>query len=110
MIKTADVHAARCGRYLIHSFNRFQINQHIRLNDKFLHHAQKIAAAANDRRRLPIFSGLLGEGNGLLETSRILVGECFHASAPKILSRVIGKSFMRRPMALKTALPTAATA
>src|SRR5580700_7615368 len=108
--ETADVYAGRRRRHLIHSLDRFQVNQHVRLNNKFFHHSQKIAAAADQRRRQSIFSRLLREGNCLLQSLRVLVGEGFHAVAPRILSRVIGKSLMRRPMELKTALPTAATA
>ena len=52
--------------------------------------------------------GLGGPRNGLPQVPSIYVGKCLHASAPRILSRVIGKSFMRRPIALLTALAIAA--
>src|ERR1700681_4520888 len=108
--KTADVYTACCSCHLVESFDRLQVNKHIRLDNKFFHEAEQIAATADKRRCLCILTRLLRERNCLLQSPRVRVGEGFHASAPKILSRVIGKSFMRRPIALKMALPTPATA
>ena len=48
--------------------------------------------------------------NGLAEVARVLIDQGFHAMPPTSLSRLMGKSFMRRPVALKIAFATAATA
>ncbi len=71
---------------------------------------QQIAAAARDGSVLAAGLRLLNQSERVRKIPRVGVGEGFHASAPMILSLVIGRSFMRLPIALKTALPTAATA
>ena len=74
---------------------------------------EQIAAAAGERRRCGrSLLRLLDERHARAARSRgVGVGEGFHAQRlPEILSRVIGRSFMRRPMALKIALATAAGA
>src|SRR5580704_10290823 len=108
--ETADVNAACRRRHLIEPLNRLKVNKHVRLDDKVLHQGQKIAATADKRSGLSVLSRLLDKRNCLFEGPRVHVGEGFHARASKILSRVIGRSFMRRPMALKMELPTAANA
>src|SRR5579864_8955309 len=108
--EAADVHAACRRRHLVESFNGLQIYKHIRLDNKFFHHSQKIAATTDKRCGLSILPCLLNSFYRLVESLRVGVGKGFHASAPKILSREIGKSFMRWPIALKMALPTPATA
>src|SRR5256885_1201727 len=56
-----------------------------------------------------VLIGVAEEAYGLLQTARIDILKRFHASTPRILSRVMGRSRTRRPMAFATALPTAAT-
>jgi hypothetical protein len=63
------------------------------------HHAEQVAAAAH--RILPTrFLQLPGELNRVFQVARIHIGKGLHASTPRILSRVIGKSRTRFPMAL----------
>src|ERR1700730_11128225 len=108
--ETADVNAACRRRHLIEPLNRLQVNKHVRLDDKVLYQCQKIAATADKRSDLSLLARLLDKQDCLFESLRVDVGEGFHARAPKILSRVIGRSFMRRPMALEMAWARAATA
>src|SRR5579872_12737 len=108
--ESADVHAAWRRRHLIEPLDRLQVYKHIRLDDKFFHQSEKIAAPTDKRSSLTILPCLLNSFYRLIESLRVRVGEGLHAIAPKILSREIGRSFMRRPVALKTALPIAATA
>src|SRR5712691_2629067 len=108
--KSADVHAAAGLRHLIQTLDGFQVHQHVRADDPLFHHPEQIAAAAGKRRRPPVASRLLRERHRLLKITSIGIDKGFHASAPRILSRVIGRSFIRRPIALKIALATAATA
>src|SRR5258707_11280874 len=89
--EAADVHAACRRRHLIEPFDRLQIYKHIRLNNKFFHQPQEIAAATDKRSGLSLGPCLLNGLNRLLEGLRVCLGEGFHASTPKILSREIGK-------------------
>src|SRR5262249_23749857 len=86
-----------------------------------LDEAQHVAAAAGERDRLVCVARTLRDGDGVAKLLREGVGKRPHATppfpapedretAPTILSRVIGRSLIRRPMALNTALATAAGA
>src|SRR4029077_17160745 len=84
-----------------------QADDDVGFDDAFLDEAEQIAAAARERHGFSALVRVLGQLDGLLDVARIRVRKRFHASAPRILSRVIGKSFMRLPIALKIAFPTA---
>ena len=103
-----DGYSAAAGRQLVQPFDRLQADDHVRPDDALLHERQQIAAAPGKRGGLAALPRVGGPRNGLPKVPSIYVGKCLHASAPRILSRVIGKSFMRRPIALLTALAIAA--
>src|SRR5499427_3085913 len=109
--QAADRHAAGAARrHLIKTFDRLEIDEHVRRHDPLFHERKQVASAADEGAVFAVFVRLLHQRDGLLEITGISIGKCFHASTPRILSRVIGRSFIRRPIALKTALATAATA
>ena len=106
----ADIHAAVRRPDLIETFDRFQVHENIGVDDTLFDEREQVATTANERCGASFLSRLLDESRGVLEITSVGIGKSFHASAPRILSRVIGRSFMRRPIALKIALATAATA
>src|SRR5579872_7210036 len=108
--QAADIDGYVRYGHLIQTLDRSQMNQNIGRDDPVLDHTQQIAAAAGDYCLAAIGSRLLGERHRLPEIARISIDQGFHANAPTSLSRRIGSSFMRCPVALKIALPTAATA
>ena len=71
------------------------MNQHVRSDQIFFLHAEQVATAADSHH-----GGLAKLFDRVFEVTRIDVGEGFQASAPRILSRVIGKSLTRFPIAL----------
>src|SRR6185295_11356866 len=91
-----------------------EIHQNIGRYDSLLDHAEEVAAAAVESGHFAFASGLLGQHHGVFRIAGICAGKGFHTrspeTAPRMRLRVIGRSFMRRPIALKIALPTAATA
>ena len=108
---TADREAAALRGDLIEPLDPSQADNHVWRDQAILHHAEHVAAAAGHSDGLSRPVRLLHRGDGALHISRARVPERFHVRAPdRILSRVIGRSLMRRPSALNTALPTAATA
>jgi hypothetical protein len=76
------------------------MDQYVRCDDTFLHKSKQIASAAGEQSLPPIALGLSGERYGILKVAGVGVGKGFHTSAPRILLRVMGRSFMRCPMAL----------
>ena len=70
------------------------MNQHVQSDQIFFLHAEEIATAAT-----AITLGWRSFATASLK-SRGLTLEGFHASTPRILSRVIGKSLTRFPIAL----------
>ncbi len=96
----ADHHLPALLRHTIERADRFEIDQHVGRDQAFLDHPEKIAATADDRRTLPLLRGFLELAGGVLQIARIDVREGFHASTPKILSRVMGRLLTRRPIAL----------
>src|SRR5262249_44854134 len=80
-------------------------------------HPEQIAAATGDGHAATGVAALANQGDGLREIPRARVGKGFHDRAPvravsaaTSLSRVIGRSFIRTPVAFATALATAAGA
>ena len=71
------------------------MNQHVRSDQMFVHHADEVATAADSDR--PWVAKVFDR---VFEVTRIDVGEGCYASTPRILSRVIGKSLTRFPIAL----------
>src|SRR5438093_13130136 len=108
--ESADPQPATFGLDLIEALDRLQIHDRVRRDQTILHHPEHVAAAAHDRRSAAGLPRLLRERDRALQIRRVRVAEGFHASTSRILSRVIGRSLMRRPIALNTAFATAATA
>ena len=100
--------AARRRRRLVEIPDRREPHDEVGCDDPILHHAEQIAAAAGKGDGAAAAPCVAGERDGLLEVAGVGVRQSFHASAPRILSRVIGRSFMRRPIALEIAFATAA--
>src|SRR5207244_7306507 len=107
---TADIHAAIHRLHLIEPTDGLEVHEYIRRYDPLFDQTEQVASTADNRCRSTLLLRLLEEGDRVLEITSIGIGKSFHASAPRILSRVIGRSFIRRPIALKIALATAATA
>src|SRR4051812_2990932 len=113
--QAADRQAA-CRRRpdLVEPFDRLQADEHVWRNQPLLHHPEQVAAAASDRDRSAGAVRLGDEGHRVRDVAWPGVGESLHARSPlparaaTIFSRVIGRSFMRTPIALNTALATAA--
>jgi acyl transferase domain-containing protein len=114
----ADRHTtAGRGLHLIEPLDGLQADEDIRCDEPVLHHPEQIAAATGKGDALLVLTRPRDDGNGVRGIARVDVGEGFHArtsfacdSAATILSRVIGRSFIRTPIALATALATAAGA
>ena len=102
------------GLDLIESFDRFQIDQNVGRDEPLLHHAR--ADRCRRRRATPCGPPAAPAGQASRRAARsraLALVKVFMRSRPQratILSRVIGRSFMRRPIALKIALATAADA
>src|SRR5579871_226149 len=79
------------------------MHKHIGFDHMLFDHSEQVAATAG-RNRIG-FAELL---HRIFHIARIDVREAFHASTPRSLSREIGKSFTRFPIALKIAFATAA--
>ena len=111
MISPPIVDAAHCRLHLIEALDRLQVDEHVGRDDAAPSQPEQIAAAAG-KATPPVRPGALAatSADRVLDVAGVGVGKGLHASAPRILSRVIGRSFMRRPIALKTALATAAGA
>ena len=83
-----------------------EIDEDIRRRQVVLEHSQQVAASPDDgSARAGRVETLYRLGQG----PRIDIRETSHASASRTRARVIGSSLIRRPVALKTALPMAAT-
>jgi len=101
------------GNDLIDTFHGLEIDEDIRhagsrpVHDPLLHELQEIRPSGGERDGPAVLSSRLRERHRLIQGTRVLVCESFHASAPRILSRVMGRSFIRSPVALKIALATA---
>ena len=92
------------GGQAVRSGKRPEVHEDVGRRQVVLDHPEQVAAAA-DRGRPATLQTLHGVG----QACRIHVGERSHASASSTRSRVIGSSRSRRPVALNTALPMAAT-
>ena len=99
-----DVHGVSVLSDRVEAADRLEIDEDVRLGEIILDHPQEIAPASHRCRAVG-----REVGNRIVEARRVDVGQPLHASASRIRSRVNGNSLIRRPVALNTALPTAAT-
>ena len=90
--------------------HRLEAHHQVRFLDPLFDHAQQIASSAGVRRSGAGRAGHSRQGHRLTQRARVRVAQRLHVNASMILSRVIGRSFIRRPIALKMAFPTAAGA
>src|SRR5262249_54350308 len=105
----ADLYLVSLHRHLVKAVDSFQVHEHVRRDQALLNPSQQIAPDANGRGAAPLVPRLVEQSDRLAEVPRTSVGKGFHASTPRIWSRVIARSLIRRPIALKMALATAAT-
>ncbi len=106
----ADGHAASLRRHLVQAANGLEAHDEVGRDEALFHHPEQVAAAAGNRGGAAGLACVADERQRVCQIARVGVGEGFHARAPRILSRVIGRSFMRVPVALKIAFATAAGA
>src|SRR6185436_10550396 len=103
-----DGEAAVRAAHLVEVLHRLERDDDVGADDALLDEPEQVAAAASVPGGTTIAAGAARERDGVLGVFGGLVGKCLHASAPRILSLVIGRSFIRRPIALKMALAIAA--
>src|SRR5262249_45366486 len=93
--EATDVHTVICRLHLIETLYRFQIHKDIWPDDALFNEREQVASSSDECGCVPLLACLLGQRHRMLQITSIGIGKRFHASAPKILSRVIGRSFMR---------------
>ena len=97
---TTDGHTRRRLRHLVQIRHRLEIDDDVGLDNAVLHQLKHVGAATCEDGVLPRGARLLGAASRVLRRSGVRVRKSLHASAPRILSRVMGRSLMRRPIAL----------